>query len=159
SVLDIGTGTGEWALDMAEEWPDCQVLGVDLYDRFPWAKRPPNCQFFRMDICDGLSFNPNTFDLVHWRYLVAGIPSEEWHHCFAELFRVTRPGGWIQVTESDGRHLDCGPVAAAINTLSHRFSSANGIDLELIRHLDVILRAVGFVHVERTVVSLPVGRW
>jgi tRNA1(Val) A37 N6-methylase TrmN6 len=29
-VLDIGTGTGIWAIDFADEHPETQVLGVDL---------------------------------------------------------------------------------------------------------------------------------
>lgn len=29
-VLDFGTGTGIWAIDMADEYPEAEVLGVDL---------------------------------------------------------------------------------------------------------------------------------
>lgn len=29
-VLDLGTGTGVWAVDFAQEYPDTQVLGIDL---------------------------------------------------------------------------------------------------------------------------------
>jgi methylase of polypeptide subunit release factors len=29
-VLDVGTGTGIWAIDYADEHPDTQVVGVDL---------------------------------------------------------------------------------------------------------------------------------
>lgn len=29
-VLDIGTGTGIWCIDMADEYPECEVLGIDL---------------------------------------------------------------------------------------------------------------------------------
>lgn len=30
SVIDIGTGTGLWAIDMADAYPDTEVLGTDL---------------------------------------------------------------------------------------------------------------------------------
>lgn len=34
-VLDIGTGTGIWAIDFADKYPNCQVLGTDLrYGQF-----------------------------------------------------------------------------------------------------------------------------
>lgn len=29
-VLDVGTGTGIWALDFGDEHPEAQVIGVDL---------------------------------------------------------------------------------------------------------------------------------
>ncbi|KAI4170383.1 MAG: hypothetical protein LQ343_005005 [Gyalolechia ehrenbergii] len=29
-ILDIGTGTGIWAIEMAEQYPDAQVIGTDL---------------------------------------------------------------------------------------------------------------------------------
>jgi methylase of polypeptide subunit release factors len=29
-ILDIGTGTGIWALDMADQYPEAEVIGVDL---------------------------------------------------------------------------------------------------------------------------------
>ena len=43
-VLDIGCGTGIWAIDMADEYPACQILGIDLSPVQPdWI--PPNCKF------------------------------------------------------------------------------------------------------------------
>jgi methylase of polypeptide subunit release factors len=29
-VLDVGTGTGIWAIDMADKYPSAEVLGIDL---------------------------------------------------------------------------------------------------------------------------------
>lgn len=34
-VLDVGTGTGIWAVDFADEHPDAEVLGFDLSAAFP----------------------------------------------------------------------------------------------------------------------------
>lgn len=43
-ILDIGTGTGIWCIEMADKYPDCQVLGTDLSPVQPsWV--PPNCRF------------------------------------------------------------------------------------------------------------------
>ncbi len=29
-ILDIGTGTGIWAIEMGDEFPDASVIGTDL---------------------------------------------------------------------------------------------------------------------------------
>lgn len=30
NVLDLGTGTGIWAIDFADQYPEADILGVDL---------------------------------------------------------------------------------------------------------------------------------
>jgi hypothetical protein len=44
-ILDLGTGTGIWAIDMADKFPDCEVIGTDLSPIQP-AYVPPNCKFY-----------------------------------------------------------------------------------------------------------------
>jgi methylase of polypeptide subunit release factors len=29
-ILDVGTGTGIWAIDMADKYPSAEVVGMDL---------------------------------------------------------------------------------------------------------------------------------
>jgi methylase of polypeptide subunit release factors len=29
-ALDVGTGTGIWAMDFADKFPDCHIVGTDL---------------------------------------------------------------------------------------------------------------------------------
>lgn len=44
SSADCRLGTGIWAIDFADEYPDCQVVGIDLSPVQPsWI--PPNCRF------------------------------------------------------------------------------------------------------------------
>jgi methylase of polypeptide subunit release factors len=30
AILDVGTGTGIWAVEVAEKFPDCEVIGTDI---------------------------------------------------------------------------------------------------------------------------------
>jgi hypothetical protein len=45
SILDLMTGSGAWALEMATEYPECQIYGVDLLPAQPTTILPPNCEF------------------------------------------------------------------------------------------------------------------
>lgn len=48
-ILDVGTGTGIWAIDMADKYPMAAVVGNDLSPIQPkWV--PPNCNFELDDV-------------------------------------------------------------------------------------------------------------
>jgi hypothetical protein len=45
SVLDLATGTGAWAVDIAQEFATAdEVVGVDIKSTAP-KRYPPNCRF------------------------------------------------------------------------------------------------------------------
>jgi tRNA G46 methylase TrmB len=47
-VLDIATGVGDWAIDMADEFPDTTVIATDLSPIQP-VNVPPNLRFYIED--------------------------------------------------------------------------------------------------------------
>ncbi|KAK2674582.1 hypothetical protein RAB80_009566 [Fusarium oxysporum f. sp. vasinfectum] len=53
-ILDIGTGTGCWAIDFADDYPETTVIGIDLSPIQP-SFVPPNVQFQIDDVYDGLA--------------------------------------------------------------------------------------------------------
>ncbi|KAJ4157457.1 hypothetical protein NW754_009100 [Fusarium falciforme] len=95
-ALDIGTGTGIWAIDFADEYPQCEVIGTDISPIQPgWV--PPNCKFEIEDCNQEWTFDAETFDYVHFRYLIGCIP--DWTALFKQAYRVLKPGGWIESFE------------------------------------------------------------
>lgn len=67
------------------------------------------------------TFPSNHFDLVHSQMMADGIHANRWRQYIADIFRVTRPGGWCQMVEiyfnaqSDNGTLTHGRLASAIN--------------------------------------------
>jgi hypothetical protein len=49
NILDLGTGTGIWAVDMADKYESASVIGVDIAP-CQTTFVPPNCQFEVEDV-------------------------------------------------------------------------------------------------------------
>jgi ubiquinone/menaquinone biosynthesis C-methylase UbiE len=102
---------GDWAVDMARRFPSAQVIGIDR-SSVPKKNKPDNCQFILGDISTDLAqFGDGTFDLVHsrlpplccgvnGRFVMNRVTKEQWPNYIAEIFRILKPGGWLQCTES-----------------------------------------------------------
>lgn len=84
NVLDIGTGTGIWAMDFADEHPSAVVLGTDLSPIQPtWV--PPNLKF-EVDDCEAeWTYPDNYFDYIHIRTLTGCI--KDWNRLYTQAMR------------------------------------------------------------------------
>jgi len=95
-VLDIGTGTGIWAIEFTDEHPNADVLGTDLSPIQPsWI--PPNCHF-EVDDAEEIWQFGKQFDLVHGRMLFMGL--HNWQRFFQQCWENLKPGGWLEVQEA-----------------------------------------------------------
>jgi ubiquinone/menaquinone biosynthesis C-methylase UbiE len=102
--LDAGCGTGEATSRLAELFPEAQVLGVDILDahlnsaRRRFAGLGARVSFENHSIYE-LQAAAGTFDLTVCRHVVHSIPHPE--RVYAELARVTRPGGRLHLIPED----------------------------------------------------------
>lgn len=83
-VLDIGTGTGIWAIDFADQYPSAQVIGTDLSPIQPsWV--PPNCKFEIDDAEMEWTYQANSFDFIHVRSLFGCVA--DWPKFYREVLK------------------------------------------------------------------------
>ncbi|KAJ8132856.1 hypothetical protein O1611_g768 [Lasiodiplodia mahajangana] len=100
SILDIGTGVGEWAIDMAELYPECEVTGTDISNVF--ERRVPQNVYWEVDDAE-LEWErpPNYYDLVHLRDMTGAFA--DWEAIYRSAFTCLKPGGWIEVLDFDDK--------------------------------------------------------
>jgi ubiquinone/menaquinone biosynthesis C-methylase UbiE len=104
-VLDAGCGTGADAIELARRvGPHGRAVGVDLSDALIAAAReraaPPKLPVeFEVGDVQRLRFADETFDACRSERLLMHVPDAR--AAFAELVRVTRPGGRIVVFDFD----------------------------------------------------------
>ncbi|KAI9823594.1 MAG: hypothetical protein M1832_002375 [Thelocarpon impressellum] len=96
-ILDIGTGTGIWPIDMADIFPECEITGTDLSPIQPdWV--PDNVHFLVDDATeDDWLYPEGTFDFIHTRILLGAF--EDFRQIVRKAFKYTKPGGYVESQE------------------------------------------------------------
>jgi SAM-dependent methyltransferase len=160
TILDVGCGTGVWCREVAGEFTQAYIHGVDIDPSLACAIAPPaNCRFLPADLLRGLPFASGTFDFTHMRLLVAALPTSRWPGAVAELLRVTKPGGWIELVECGLGFKRAGAATLRYVEWWQQVSKLRGIDTAAVANIDRWLRAAGAKQVERRTLYVPVGPW
>lgn len=99
-ILDIGTGTGIWAIEMGDMYPSAEIIGVDFSPIQP-SMVPPNVRFIIDDVEDEWAYE-SPFDYIHTRYMTCSI--KDWPRLVQRTFENTKPGGWAEYLDWDIRY-------------------------------------------------------
>ncbi|MGH2479872.1 MAG: class I SAM-dependent methyltransferase, partial [Ktedonobacteraceae bacterium] len=158
-MLDVGTGTGIWAVEMARQFPTAQVIGVDVDPALFSTRTPENCRLRVGDVLSRLPFPDQFFGYTHQRFLRAAITTRNWPGVVRELARVTSAGGWVELVEMDDQVQPAGPASRHLQTVIAEVSQRLGFDGDVIRHLGDLLTGAGLHAVEEQRIVMPLGEW
>ncbi|KAM0186730.1 hypothetical protein ACHAPA_011326 [Fusarium lateritium] len=164
TAVDIGTGTGIWAMDFADEFPNAKVIGTDISPIQPsWL--PPNLEFQIDDCTQEWTFRESSLDYVHMRFLVGSIV--DWTALFKQAYKCLKPGGWIESHEA-------GPtIKSDDNSISPESAMGQWGKLfleggrRLQRPFSILeddvqrqgIEEAGFTNIQAEEVKLPIGGW
>lgn len=161
TILDLGTGTGIWAIEAGDTWPDSQVLGNDLSPIQPrWT--PPNVKFEIDDVEADWAF-AEAFDYVHSRYMTASIAN--WPRYVNQAFKFTKPGGWAEFQDfdvlprSDDGSLKEGNQVLKLQTLAAEACEKMGRTGRPGPKLKGLMQEAGYKNITERIFKLPIGMW
>ncbi|KAJ0358551.1 hypothetical protein COL154_009057 [Colletotrichum chrysophilum] len=159
-VLDLGTGTGIWAMDYGDEHPGSEVIGVDLSPTQPKFV-PPNVKFEIDDIEDSWTYS-RPFDYIHSRMMNSSI--SKWEEYLRQCYENLNPGGYLELQEfglplsDDGTltpdhalHKSMALLGEAAAKMDHAF-----IELSTLKPM---MEAAGFVDVAEICFKWPSNTW
>jgi ubiquinone/menaquinone biosynthesis C-methylase UbiE len=117
-VLDVGCGSGQWAIEAAQAYPHMSVIGVDISLRMVEYARAQaeaagvsdRVEFQVMDALLILSFPSGFFGLVNMRLGGSFMRTWDWPKLLQEFWRVTKPGGVVRLTEPEMVHKTSSPA-------------------------------------------------
>ncbi|KAF4993550.1 hypothetical protein FGRMN_6409 [Fusarium graminum] len=160
NILDVGCGTGIWAIEMADMHPTAEVVGVDLSPIQP-NFIPPNCIFEVDDINKEWTYPEDKFDFIHIRYMTGTVP--DWAEFLTKAQRYLTPGGWIEHVEiwGDARADDdsMSPDSPLRTWVKIFEDVGKKIGNPFFWNPAHAFREAGLQHVSERQVKVPIGTW
>ena len=103
-ILDIATGTGDFAILSAKELRPQRMIGIDISEgmmkigqKKVEAEGLQHIVSFKKDDCTHLSFDDNSFDAVTAAFGIRNFQNLD--QGLSEMYRVLRPNGHLSIVE------------------------------------------------------------
>lgn len=162
NILDIATGTGDWAIKMGDLFPRSEIIATDLSPIQP-RNVPPNVNFFVEDSSEPWDYS-QPFDYIHTR-VTSGCWSNFKEQIADQAFETLRPGGWFESQEYDANILCDDGTLPQDGHLATWFREINEASELMGRPTNVAASVrdayveAGFVDVQVRIFKMPMNGW
>ncbi|KAJ6526269.1 S-adenosyl-L-methionine-dependent methyltransferase [Mycena vulgaris] len=97
AIMDVGCGSGIWAIEMAEKYPNARVVGVDIASKVTLPS-PENFHFVQMDLTVDLPPVEGGYDIIHARCVTGHLKNAA--AFVRSAYELLKPGGLMILGEA-----------------------------------------------------------
>ncbi|KAI9253811.1 S-adenosyl-L-methionine-dependent methyltransferase [Phascolomyces articulosus] len=165
-IVNWCCGTGIWAMEMAQQFPNCHVVGMDFQSATlsSLGRSIKNLSFqnviMQRDKTGLESLEEGTVDYLMMRDVwLVNSPGHKWFETLAEVFRILKPGGWVEIYEQDMGVHSPGPYMHIADDLYGNMYKGVGIPRTISDELSFMMNKIGYIKIDERAIELPVGEW
>ncbi|KAI1429773.1 S-adenosyl-L-methionine-dependent methyltransferase [Xylaria sp. FL1777] len=161
-IMDLATGTGLWAIEMGDRFPDASILGLDLSPIQP-SSVPPNVTF-QVDDVEDTWVHDNDYDFIHMREACGYMRSTP--TVIESVIAHLKPGGWLELQEfhwlaeeEDGTINPDVPVNRYMEHMMSAAAKSEGRKIPIVPEIGDLMKQAGFVDIKKKTYRIPYGIW
>ncbi|CAO3625194.1 unnamed protein product [Cunninghamella echinulata] len=164
-IINWSCGTANWVMELSQEL-NCKIVGIDDEEAMlpSLIHSSGKFEFLHANLYSGITglekYNDNQADYIMMRDVwLINQPIDRWRILLKQVFRVLKPGGYVEIIERDQNVRSAGPeLTTLINWTKNLYKSiTDGIDINSV--LIDYLNLIGYENITEACYRVPIGEW